>query len=201
MEKHLKAWQDVHRYWFGNIDQDPLSRAEVWFAKSGKTDDEIKSLFLATFEAAARGELDAWCESPKSCLSLIILLDQFSRNLFRNEPRAFDQDYRAKEHCYGALERQFDLKLSAIENTFLYMPLMHSELISDQELCVSLFDALVKKTEARTVRDYLQVSYDYAVRHRDIVLRFGRFPHRNKILGRQSTNDEAEFLKQPNSSF
>ena len=161
-----------------------------WFQKNPDFDRQIQRCFAPAVAAAAAGELDVWLESPRGSLAVVILLDQFSRNIYRDDPRAFAGDEKARAITKSLVDKGTDKQLEAMERTFLYMPLMHSEDAADQELSVELFEAHSNPDSA-----------DFARRHRDIIVRYGRFPHRNKVLGRPSTPAEAEFLKQPGSSF
>jgi len=186
---------EVLAFWFGG--EEKLGDAEpreVWFEKSAEFDAEIERRFAPDHERAAAGELDGWLDTPGGALALVILLDQLPRNLFRGSPRAFATDVKARAAAREALSRGFDRQVSGVERWFFYLPFEHSEDPGDQRLSVSLFDALGEDEESRRV-------YDYAVRHREIVDRFGRFPHRNETLGRESTPEEREFLEQPGSSF
>ena len=161
-----------------------------WWKKDPAFDAEVKERFGALHEAVTRGEHEAWRATARGALAYVIVLDQFPRNMFRGTPRAFASDDQARRATVAAIEAGFDAALTPDERAFLYMPLMHSESVDDQHRCVELF---TKNGPADNI--------DYAVRHRDIVVRFGRFPHRNEILGRDSTAEEIEFLKQPGSSF
>lgn len=153
-----------------------------WYRKDAAFDQAFRDRFLATHEAAARGELDDWLATPQGALALCILLDQFPRNAFRGSPRMFASDARAREIARGALARQYDQQVDGELRQFFIMPSMHSEDLADQELCVRL----AKDLPTDTLR--------YAVEHRDIIQRFGRFPHRNAVLGRASTAEEQRFL-------
>ncbi|HAJ60876.1 MAG TPA: DUF924 domain-containing protein, partial [Cyanobacteria bacterium UBA8543] len=155
---------------------------------------EVRSRFLNDYQQAAAGKLDDWKASPHGCLALIILLDQFSRNMFRGQPQAFATDPQALAYAKYAIAQGFDKELLPIQRWFVYMPFEHSENLADQHECVELFS---------TLQDYPECDngVDYAIRHLRVIERFGRFPHRNKIIGRQTTPEEAEFLKQPGSSF
>jgi len=160
------------------------------FGKDPAFDAEIRRRFGALVEAAMEGGLTDWCDSPEGTLAYIILLDQFTRNIFRNSPKAFAADHLARAAAVRAIDAGLDAGLENERRVFLYLPLEHSENLEDQERSVALFKALgdAEKT-------------DYAVRHRDIIQRFGRFPHRNDVLGRESTDAELAFLKEPGSSF
>jgi uncharacterized protein (DUF924 family) len=153
-----------------------------WFRKDDAFDRAFRDHFLATHEAAARGELDVWVATPGGALALCILLDQFPRNAFRGSPRMFATDAKAREVARTALGRGFDQQVDAELRQFFVMPFMHSEDVADQQLCVRL----AKDLPTDTLR--------YAVQHRDIVERFGRFPHRNSVLARATTDEERRFL-------
>lgn len=153
-----------------------------WFAVDPAFDEAIATRFGAVYEAAARGDLDGWAETPEGALALVLVLDQFPRNLFRGTARAFATDGRALEVARTALARGDADRLPDDLNQFLALPLMHSEELADQEDCVRWME--------RIGLDNLP----FAVEHRDIVHRFGRFPHRNAILGRQTTPEEQQFL-------
>jgi uncharacterized protein (DUF924 family) len=156
---------------------------DKWFVKDPDLDADIRARFWPTYEAAVAGRLDAWETSPDGALALLILLDQFSRNMFRNDPKTFAADPRARRIADRALEHGFDLAVDPRGRQFFYLPFMHSEDLADQARCVKLYRALGD--------DYLQ---KFADDHADIVRRFGRFPHRNAVLGRQTTADEQAFL-------
>ncbi|MBM3546236.1 MAG: DUF924 domain-containing protein [Alphaproteobacteria bacterium] len=168
---------------------------EAWFKKDPAFDEEIRRYFLSTTEAAARGELDRWQADREGALALVILLDQFPRNLYRGSPKAFAADPKAREVARIAIERGFDMQSTSCERMFLYLPFEHSELLADQERSVELFKRLAEDDPARA--DIVP----YALRHQEIIQRFGRFPHRNEALGRESTEAEIAFLKEPMSSF
>lgn len=174
----IKTAAEVLDFWF-SPEMEPN-----WFAKSDETDARIREQFADTHRAAHRGDLDDWADTPDGALALVIVLDQFPRNIFRGSGRAFDSDERALRHARAAVDAGFDQQIDARRRVFLYLPFEHSEDLSDQARSVELFEALGNA-------DYL----DYAVRHREIIERFGRFPHRNAVLDRPDTPDEAEFLK------
>lgn len=195
--------EDVLEVWFGPPGSDPLAKARLWFTKDDAFDAELRFRFEAANESAARGALDAWRLTPRGRLALVILLDQFSRNMFRGTPRAFAQDARALAYATELIGTQEERALGIAERAFLYLPLEHAEDLARQEECVTLFTELLAEAESgpeelrKTVADYV----DYAKKHLAIIERFGRFPHRNAILGRPSTPEEIEFLTQPGSSF
>lgn len=188
--------ETIYDFWFGGPGLDEFGESrKAWFVKDTAFDEEIRRRFLATLESAERGELQHWRDKPKHCLSLIILLDQFPRNMFRDTPRAFATDAMALETARFAVEHRHDQAVGPLERVFFYLPFEHSESIDDQARSVALVQALADADPSRA--DFL----DYAKRHQDVIVRFGRFPHRNRILGRASTEAEIEFLKQPGSSF
>jgi uncharacterized protein (DUF924 family) len=190
-------------FWFGAAGDEAAVVAEkggLWWAKSAEMDQTIRDRFGELRERAKRGQLVSWNETPRGRLAVIILLDQFSRNLFRGIPEAFAADDRALSLALEGIERGDDQELRGIERTFMYMPLEHSEDVEIQDRCVRLFENLrdgATDSMTKTFASYVR----YAEAHRDIIQRFGRFPHRNAVLGRQSTAEELEFLKQPGSSF
>jgi uncharacterized protein (DUF924 family) len=184
-------YSEVLEFWFG---ASPGESRPEWFRKDAAFDAQIRERFGELHARAARGELDAWRKAPASMLALVVMLDQFSRNMFRDDARAFAQDARARECAHQALARGDDQTLLPVQRQFLYLPLEHSEDMADQDRCVELMRSLDAFPETRGLASW-------AERHRDIVRRFGRFPHRNAALGRATTAAEAEFLKQPGSSF
>ena len=153
-----------------------------WFSKDEAFDGEFRERFLAAHEAAARGELDGWGATPEGALALCILLDQFPRNAFRGTPRMFATDAQARAVAKSAIGAGHDRAVDPQLQQFFYLPLMHSEDIADQEMCVALTQGLATD------------SHRFALMHRDIIRRFGRFPHRNDVLGRTSTPEEIAFL-------
>ncbi|KQU91119.1 hypothetical protein ASC78_19275 [Variovorax sp. Root318D1] len=172
---HLPAARDIVSFWRN-------AGPERWFAKNDAFDAEFRARFLAAHEAAARGELDHWAKEPEGALALLVLLDQFPRNTFRGHARAFATDLKARAVAREAIEAGLDFQIDEALRRFFYLPFMHSELLADQERSVELNAAL----DANTQR--------FAVLHRDIVARFGRFPHRNALLGRATTAEEQRFL-------
>jgi uncharacterized protein (DUF924 family) len=185
--------REVLDFWFRSAKGLGAPRIE-WFRKDPAFDAEIRRRFGDIHARAARGELNAWRASAEPLLALVILLDQFSRNLHRDDPRAYAQDELARECAREALIRGDDLALLPVQRQFLYMPFEHSEDLADQEKAVELMRSLEEFEETRGLTAW-------AKKHRDIIGRFGRFPHRNAIVGRASTRDEEEFLRRPGSSF
>jgi uncharacterized protein (DUF924 family) len=192
--------EDVLVFWLGLPDAAPLANATKWYTKDPAFDREIAERFGATLEAAARGGLDGWKETRRGRLALVIVLDQFSRNVYRNTPRAFAQDTRACSIALEAISLGDEETLATLERAFLYMPLMHAEDADLQHKAVAAFDRLRTSAPAE-LKSYVESALEYARKHAEIIERFGRFPHRNAILGRASTPRELEFLEQPGSSF
>lgn len=184
---------EVLRFWFGGGETSG-DRRKHWFAKDDAFDALIRSRFMALHEQAAADALAGWKDDAPSCLALIVLLDQFSRNLFRASARAFAADAQALDTARHAVARGYDAGMRPVERMFVYLPFEHSEALADQQRSCELMQAL--DTFAET-----DGAYRYALRHREIIKRFGRFPHRNAVLGRTSTAQESEFLKQPGSGF
>ncbi|EKV26994.1 Putative transmembrane protein [Caenispirillum salinarum AK4] len=181
----------VVAFWFG----EPGSPTEgeprkEWFVQDDAFDQAIAERFTEEMDAAADGRLDGLMATPLGCVTLVILLDQFPRNVFRNSPAAFACDQKARTVTRHALEQGFDADLRPVHRLFLYMPLEHSECLSDQEASVELFRQLGNA-------EWL----DYAIKHRDLIARFDRFPHRNAVLGRASTPEEEAFLADHGRGF
>lgn len=180
-------------FWFGPPGERG-KRHKRWFEKSEALDRQIRERFLAQYEEGAAGKLSHWKVRPEDCLALVVLLDQFPRNMFRGSPRAFAADALALDAARHALERGYDRTLLPVERLFAYLPFEHSEALEDQVRACELIKPLEAFPETAD-------AYRYAMAHRDIIQRFGRFPHRNAVLGRASTPEELEFLAQPGSSF
>lgn len=193
----------VVRFWLGDDSDDPRTvdaHRKYWFTKDPAFDRRVAEEFGTDVERASRGELDHWARSPRGALALVLVCDQFPRNIHRGTPRAFALDERALRTARALVAHGDDAALGYVERAFLYMPLMHAEDLDAQQLGVERFAALAGEAPSplsKTMRNF----HHYAERHMEIVQRFGRFPHRNAILGRESTPDEAEFLQQPGSSF
>jgi uncharacterized protein (DUF924 family) len=184
---------EVLRFWFGERDEYG-QRLKHWFEKNPAFDDAICARFLTIYEDAAAGRLARWGESLPECLAFVVVLDQFSRNLFRNDPRAFAADPLALKTARDAIARGIDHQLLPVERQFLYLPFEHSELLEDQRRCCALMETLKAFPETSDV-------HEWAVKHLAIIERFGRFPHRNAALGRVSTPEEVEYLAQPGAGF
>lgn len=175
---------EILTFWFEEIDR------SLWFKKDADFDRMLAERFGALHAQASLGELSAWRDTPHGRLAEIIVLDQFSRNLFRNSPKAFAQDGMVLVLAQEAVRAGADAALSKQECVFLYMPYMHSESLAIHETAVELF-----------TRNGIQSNLEYELKHKAIIERFGRYPHRNAVLGRSSTPEELEFLSQPGSSF
>lgn len=171
------SYSDVLAFWF-----DAAHRA-LWFRSTPEFDELIGKRFGTLWEAARDGRLAHWADSPHGALALVIVLDQFPLNMFRNQARGFATEAAARKAADSAVERGFDRNMTDAEKAFLYLPFMHSESLADQDRSVALFEAAGLKDNLRWARH-----------HRDIVRRFGRFPHRNAILGRPSTFEELAWL-------
>jgi uncharacterized protein (DUF924 family) len=190
-------------YWFGAAagDADTAhAQRRLWWGKDASTDADIRNRFGSLMVEAAAGRHQDWLETPRGRLALIILFDQVPRNIHRDTPQAFAHDPLALRLSLDGLEIRADQALRPIERVFFYLPLEHAESPELQERSVALFAALAAGVPEAD-RDIFAGYLDYAQRHREVVARFGRFPHRNRILGRASTPEEAEFLKLPGSSF
>jgi uncharacterized protein (DUF924 family) len=181
---------EILDFWFVPKD---VTRRE-WFTKDDAFDDAIRARFGTALAAGLAGAFGEWCTTAHGSLARVLLLDQFTRNAFRGTPDAFAGDARALATAMDAIDRGFDRALDARERWFLYMPFQHSESLADQDRGVALFDALAQETGLTDPLPYPQ-------RHRDVIGRFGRFPHRNDILGRASTAEELAFLREPGSRF
>ncbi len=196
----------VLTFWFGLGDREAEAdtiahrQSPLWWQKNAETDAVIRQRFERWTEAAANGELAGWESTPHGELALVILTDQFPRNMFRGTPQAFAFDGHARRWCRQALARGADQSLAPLERVFLYLPLEHSEDLDDQRYAVRLFAALTQQVPPQQ-RSAFAGFEDFARQHHDVIARFGRYPHRNATLGRASTPEETAFLAQPGSSF
>ena len=194
---------DVLSFWFGSIADDGSCAPEFekrWWSKDPAFDRQVTETFGDAIAAAEAGELDAWSETPRGCLALVILCDQMTRNSRRGSGRMFAADGKAQSLLRHAIESGFPAQLRTMERYFLYMPLMHAESRELQREGVERFDALAADAEPGA-RASAASAADYMRQHEAIVACFGRFPHRNELLGRESTPEELAFLEQPGSSF
>ncbi len=187
--------EKVLNFWFGHPQKEYYGQSrKEWFIKNEAFDRVVKAQLFELYQQAANHQLESWQNTPEGGLALLILLDQVPRNLFRGQPQAFATDEKARAIAHFALQQGYDRQLLPVQRWFIYLPLEHSEDLEDQNKSVDLFQQLPDDPEN-------QKTLDYAIKHRDVIARFGRFPHRNKILGRESTPAEKEFLQQPGSSF
>ncbi len=195
--------EDVLAFWFGPEAGDSKtaeSQKKLWWSKDAVVDAEIRERFGALVAAAAGGAHREWAREPRGRLALILLFDQFPRNIYRDTPQAFAHDGLALRLALDGIAAEADRSLRAIERVFFYLPLEHAESPEMQERSVALFEGL-RDSVAEADRSAFDGYLDFARRHRDIVQRFGRFPHRNLILGRASTAEETAFLQLPGSGF
>lgn len=195
--------EEVLSFWLGEVDAAGLASeatARRWYVKDADFDAEVLARFGATWSALMRGAHDDWRAAPRSLLAYVIVLDQFSRNMFRGKSQAFASDGRALVAAREGIAKGLDRALVGQERVFLYMPFMHDEELATQDECVRLFTAF-RDESTGALRQVLEQNVDYAVRHRDVIAQWGRFPHRNLVLGRTSTAEELLFLQQPGSSF
>lgn len=195
MVQMADAATEVLEFWFGastdaNYGQERLE----WFRKDPAFDAQLRDRFLPLYEQVVQGQFMAWQAEPLSCLALVIILDQFSRNLFRDNPQAFAADAQALAIAQSAIDQGFDQDLLPVQRWFYYLPFEHSEDLAQQTRSLQLHEQLRHDPASAS-------TIEYAYKHYEIIERFGRFPHRNAILGRPSTPAELEFLKQPGSSF
>ncbi len=193
----------ILQFWFGDSADDAVVAAQqsgLWWSKNARTDTQIRERFEPLVTAAAAGELDDWRATARGWLALIILLDQFPRNIYRDTPAAFALDTSAQKLCIEGLAAGIDQQLRPIQRVFFYLPLEHAEDREYQARSVALFKHLAAQRPPEQAASFTRF-VGYAERHQVIVERFGRFPHRNAILGRSSTPEEIEFLRQPGSSF
>jgi uncharacterized protein (DUF924 family) len=195
--EHKEKVDAIVQYWFGESEGNIVPSKHmlhIWFDAEPKIDAEIKEKFLGEYQKTTRGEYSNWEDYPRSCLAQIIVLDQFSRHIFRNTPQAFAQDQKALDLCLRGIERQHDHLLSLLERAFFYFPLMHAEGLEMQAFSVRAFQMLVNLAFPET-RGTFEKFLEYAVRHYEAVRQFNRFPQRNAIFGRESTPQELEYLK------
>lgn len=191
--------------WFGSVRPDnasALAHKAQWFTKSAAFDAQLKQRFGAAVQSALDGQLRHWAtQGPWPCLALILLLDQFTRNIHRGTPQSFAGDPQALALALEAQDRGWDLELPEVVRSFMYLPLEHAEDPAIQQRSVQAVHSLVQMAPDDYSREFLAGTLDYAYRHQEVIARFGRFPHRNPILGRASTPAESEYLAQPGSGF
>ena len=195
--------EDVLDFWFGQ----PGSAADVaarqsklWFGKSADNDRQVTERFAGTLAAAGAGLLDHWVLTPRNRLALIVVLDQFPHHIHRNHGQSFAYDAQSLALAQAMIENGDAARVAPIEQVFAYLPLEHAESLALQDQSVALYAQLAAKADAAE-RPLFEGFLDYAVKHREVIARFGRFPHRNALLGRTSNADEIAFLQQPGSRF
>jgi uncharacterized protein (DUF924 family) len=189
--------EDVLAFWFGapaTTAAELGQKMKRWYQGGPEMDRQIGELFLDDTERALLGERDAWAKDLHGRVALVILLDQFPRSLWRDQPKAYAGDTEAQRLACEAFDKHLDAQLTIDERMFLIMPLMHAENLALQERAISLMDRLVGDAPAE-LRPVYSMGIEQSRKYRDIIARYGRFPHRNAILGRESTPDELEFLK------
>jgi uncharacterized protein (DUF924 family) len=189
-------------FWFGDgrSETDLFSLQAQWWKKDPEFDKAVRTRFEGAVQAAGTGSFDSWRDAPRSCVAWVVLLDQFPRNLYRGTPRAFTFDVQALAASLHAQAAGLDVGLPYALRYFLYMPMMHAEDVQVQRQSVHAFEQLAAEAPEE-VADNCRMAADFARRHAEIIERFGRFPHRNAIVGRPGTEEERAFLKEPGSSF
>ena len=202
MEAEARA-EEVLSFWFADAyesDEAYEARMAIWFGGASAFDDEIRERFGDLPDRALQGELDGWLKTPRGVLAMVIVLDQFPRNLYRDSPKAFEYDASARAAATLLVSKGLDETLDPIEASFLYLPFEHSEELLDQQRCLELYRALEERVPDEERARY-ENSTDYARRHYDIIARFGRFPHRNEVLGRESSEEESRYLAEGGDRF
>ena len=179
----------ILNFWFS------VASEKEKFTQNQVFDKKIHDLFFEDYNKAINNEYDYWQDDPNDCLALIILLDQFSRNLFRKNSKAFLMDYKARQIAKKAIIKKYHEKIHGDKLIFIFLPFMHSEQLSDQIYCINLVNSYLKKN-----KNYNEI-IKFAKIHKEIINKFGRFPHRNKVLGRKNTMDEEEYLNSTNHGF
>jgi len=195
--------QEILDFWFGRAANDPAEaslREAFWFGASQEADLLIRERFVPTVEAAVRGDLDFWIQGPRSALALVLVLDQFPRNIWRGSARAFAHDAKALDAARDGIARGYLNALAPLEQAFIVLPFQHSELIGDQLESVRL-SSEIARTAPEVWRPLLEHYLQFAMQHLALIKRFGRFPHRNKILGRVATDAEEAYLAQGGVTF
>ncbi|HCK32596.1 MAG: hypothetical protein CMH32_04340 [Micavibrio sp.] len=178
--------KEILGFWFEQ------TKPNQWFQVNEDFDELVRKQFEGAYDLGRQGILDGWWETPEGCLAYIILFDQFPRNMFRGTAKAFATDAKALACAEHALKKHFDKGLPVIQRRFVYLPFEHSEDMADQNKAVDLF---------KSIKDDDPLGYDYAIKHKEVIEKFGRFPGRNKALGRENTKEEEFFLADPNNLF
>lgn len=202
-EQVFQEVDEVLSFWFGEPGEAGFAAGDAvsrWWKKDAAFDEEIRSRFGALHAGVMSGEREDWLKSARGRLAYVIVLDQFSRNMFRDTPGMFASDRKALDAARGAVEQGMDRAVRGDLRAFFYLPFMHSEELAVQDRCVALFETFHDELEGEG-KARIASNLKFAIAHRDIVAKWGRFPHRNAILGRESTPEEKAFLAQPGSSF
>ena len=196
-------WQPLLEWWFGTLESPneiAADKGKLWFGKRDSQDLEARTRFGDWVEQALAGGLTEWAQRPEGWLALVLLLDQLPRMIYRDTPKSFAGDLRAQALVAQGIAADFDRQLRPIQRVFIYLVFEHCEHLAVQDEAVSRFIALVAE-QPEADRAVFADNLDYAERHREVIARFGRFPHRNAVLGRESTAQELAFLSQPGSRF
>ncbi len=196
-------WQPLLDWWFGTAETSraiAADKGKLWFGKRDSQDLEARKRFGDWVEQALVGGLTEWAQRPEGWLALVLLLDQLPRMIFRESPKAFSGDLRAQKLVAQGIAADFDRQLQPIQRVFIYLVFEHSENLAVQNECISRYIDLVAQQPASD-RELFSDYLDYAERHQKVIAQFGRFPHRNAVLGRESTAEELEFLSKPGSRF
>ena len=191
----VETIEEIHDFWFGELDEKGLCTSErnaLWFGANEETDETCRIQFGAALSEAVQGELNYWTQTDRGLVALVVLLDQFSRNIHRAKAQAFSGDPLALALAQETIASGRHLQLPAIHRVFLYLPLEHCEELAIQNQCVELYQALANKTGSPQFASFTR----YAVAHRDVIAKFGRFPHRNLVLERSSSADELAYLEE-----
>lgn len=200
----MEKYDEILKYWFEDIDEDTVvapgsALADKWFSPTPQQDEEVRKLFEGDLKKAEKGEYKAWEEDPYGRLAIIILFDQFSRQIYRGQEKAFANDIEALKLSLRSLKDGFDGRVSFVERVFYYMPLMHAESKELQVTAVETFEKHLREAERYEDPnvEFFKHVLQQAVKHREVIFRFSRFPQRNDALGRRSTSDEKEFIETP----
>ena len=196
-------WLPLLDWWFGSAEsptEAAKAKGKLWFGKKKSQDTDAQHRFGGLVEQALAGGLTEWAETPQGWLALVLLLDQLPRMIYRDAPKAYSGDPRAEKLVHHGLKLERDLALTPLQRTFIYLVLEHSENLADQDNAIKRFTDLLPLMPS-TDREHFTQSLDYARKHQVVIKRFGRFPHRNVILGRESTEEEVAFLKERGSRF
>lgn len=195
--------EEILGYWFGENDADTAEnlRPSIWFQGGPAVDQEIRDRFYPLIGRAGLGELESWKKTPRGRIAWILLLDQFTRNVYRGNPRTYAYDILALQAAREAIAWGQHREMPLMHRTFLYLPLEHAEELQAQDECVALYEELAEEAKGTPVEESVKSMLDYAHRHAVVIRRFGRYPHRNELLARRSTLDELDFLASPAAPF